>query len=249
MELKAVATDVDRTLTDDNLLMDLDAIRTIRLLEAARIPVILSSGRDATALAALAPYLGTSGTVVAEDGAVVGRFGPSHYHTRVLARPERVREALAALREEFGPDIQVVPVPSRVASVVLTRALDPGPVTHFLREKGLPAQLIDSGLSYELADVDVNKGTGLVEAAASLGIRPEQVAAVGDSPNDIDMFAAAGWSAAVGSASDEVKGAATFVASAPHGQGFCEAVRAVILRFRPELAGLPWPAPEPGEAA
>jgi len=166
---------------------------------------------------------------------------------RVLARPERVKEALAALREEFGPDIQVVPVPSRVASVVLTRALDPGRVRKFLGEKGLPAQLIDSGLSYELADADVNKGTGLVEAALSLGIRPDQIAAVGDSPNDIEMLAAAGWSAAVSNASGEVKASATFVTSASHGQGFCEAVRVAVSRFRPELAGLPWPAPRPRE--
>ncbi len=35
MKLRAIATDIDRTLTDDALVMDLDAIRVIRLLEGA----------------------------------------------------------------------------------------------------------------------------------------------------------------------------------------------------------------------
>ena len=241
MKLRAIATDIDRTLTDDALVMDLDAIRVIRQLEAAGLPVILASGRDIIALGTLAPYLGTSGVVVAEDGAVVGRFGPMSYQTRLLGRPERVQAALTALKEAFGSDVQVVPIPSRLASLVLVRCLDLEAANRFLKESGLAAKLLDSGLSFELADADVDKGTGLVEAAALLGIGVGDVAAIGDSPNDLDMFRVAGWSAAVGNAEAQVKAEATYTCVLPHGQGFVEAVREVVSLFRPDLAGLPWP--------
>ncbi len=243
MKLRAVATDVDRTLTDDALVMDIDAIRTLRVLEGAGIPVVLCSGRDVIALGALAHYLGTSGVVVAEDGALVGRFSASHYQTQLLADPSRARDALEVLRERFGADVQVVPIPSRLASFVLTRGLDREAANALLAERGIRAKVVDSSLSFELADKDVDKGTGLVEAAAMLGIRPEDMIAVGDSPTDLDMFRVAGWGAAVGNSHDEVKAGATYVCERPHGQGFIEAVRRAIELFRPELAGLPWPEP------
>ncbi len=243
MQLRAIATDVDRTLTDETQAIDLDAIRTIRLLERAGVPVILSSGRDIIALGTLAPYLGASGVVVAEDGAIIGRFGTMHYQTRLLARPERAHAAVAALEAEFGADVQVLPVPSRFASLVLTKALDLEAANRFLAERGLGAKVIDSGLSFELADADVDKGTGLIEAAAMLGVRVADIAAIGDSPNDIGMFRVAGWSAAVGNAEAGVKAAATYACRLPYGQGFVEAVRHAVNLFRPDLAALPWPEP------
>ncbi len=244
MDLQAIATDVDRTLTDDDLVLDLEAVRAIRLLEKAGVRVVLCSGRDVVALGALATYLGTSGVVVAEDGAVVGRFGPAHYQVRTLARPERVHQARAVLEEAFGPAVQVVPVPSRLASLVLTRALDAEAANRLLAERCLPARVVDSGLAFELADAGVDKGTGLGEAASMLGVRLAGVAAIGDSPNDLDLFRVAGWSAAVGNAPPDVRSQATYACRLPGGQGFCEAVRHAVRLFRPDLAGLPWPQPE-----
>lgn len=56
----------------------------------------------------------------------------------------------------------------------------------------------------EFADFDAeNKGPWLEAKIASLGLRPDQVAAVGDSPNDCGMFEVAGTSFYVGDASGE----------------------------------------------
>jgi len=247
VRLGAVAADVDRTLTNDDLVLDLDAVRVIRLLEGAGVPVILCSGRDVIALGALAQYLGTSGVIVAEDGAILGRFGPTHYRTRLLARPERVHAALAVLEEAFPSQLEVIQVPSRLASFVLSRVLDRAAANRLLAEKGIKAKVVDSSLTFELADGEVDKGSGLVEAAAMLGVDPADVVAVGDSPTDVDMFRVAGWSAAVANAPPEVKAEADYVCTLPHGQGFVEAVRRAVELFRPDLAGLPWP--EPGQEA
>ena len=60
----------------------------------------------------------------------------------------------------------------------------------------------------EISALGVNKGSGLAKHAAALGISQDQVAAVGDMPNDIPMIRWAGRGAAVANAHDWVKQAA-----------------------------------------
>ncbi len=245
MGFKALATDVDRTLTDDDLLLDLQAVRTIRLLEEAGVRVILLSGRDLATVGSLALYLGACGLVAAEDGALVGSLGGAFgFSLRMMADVGRVRAGLAALKEAFGAKVREYHIPARVASLVLSRELDLAAANDLLARRGVPAKVVDSGLACELCDADVDKGRGLIEAAASLGVDPADVAAVGDNFNDVEMFEAAGWSAAVANAPEDVKARADYVCRHPYGRGFVEAVRRAVELFRPDLAGLPWPDPE-----
>lgn len=58
-----------------------------------------------------------------------------------------------------------------------------------------------------------NKGTALITACDHLGINPEQVIAFGDTDGDLDMFAVAGTSVAMGQASKKVQAAATYITS------------------------------------
>ena len=55
------------------------------------------------------------------------------------------------------------------------------------------------------------KGRALAAACAHLGLRPEEVVAFGDAENDVDMFALAGASVAMGQADAATQAAATFV--------------------------------------
>jgi hydroxymethylpyrimidine pyrophosphatase-like HAD family hydrolase len=72
----------------------------------------------------------------------------------------------------------------------------------------------------------VSKRSGLEHAAALCGCRREEVVAVGDWLNDVEMFAAAGRSFAMGQAPETVKRAATdqLEADAGAGGGVAEAV-------------------------
>jgi hydroxymethylpyrimidine pyrophosphatase-like HAD family hydrolase len=63
-------------------------------------------------------------------------------------------------------------------------------------------------LLLEVSALGVNKGSGLADVAADLGIAQEAVAAVGDMPNDIPMLQWAGRGAAVANAHDWVKAVA-----------------------------------------
>lgn len=63
-----------------------------------------------------------------------------------------------------------------------------------------------------------------------LNIPPEQMATIGDMPNDVLMFRNSGLSIAMGNSSDEVKSQATAVTDSNQNEGFANAVRKFILR-------------------
>jgi hydroxymethylpyrimidine pyrophosphatase-like HAD family hydrolase len=62
-----------------------------------------------------------------------------------------------------------------------------------------------------------------------LGIPLEQIATIGDMPNDVLMFGVGGTSIAMGNASCDVQRAARFVTSSNSDEGFANAVDRFIL--------------------
>lgn len=63
----------------------------------------------------------------------------------------------------------------------------------------------------DLAPVGISKASGLAHVAAELGIDAADALAIGDGRNDLEMFAWAGRSVAMGQAVDEVRAAADHV--------------------------------------
>ncbi len=78
-----------------------------------------------------------------------------------------------------------------------------------------------------------NKGTVVSTLSKLLNIPPEQIATMGDMPNDVLMFRKSGFSIAMGNSSDEVKAQASAVADSNENEGFAKAVRKFILREAP----------------
>lgn len=78
--------------------------------------------------------------------------------------------------------------------------------------------------------VDADKGTALKLVAGKLEIPLAQVLAVGDNPNDVPMFAAAGASVAMGNAPPHVRAAATVVGPSNDEEGVAWAVLQYVLR-------------------
>lgn len=77
----------------------------------------------------------------------------------------------------------------------------------------------------DLAPEGVTKASGLAEVAARLGIDPEQVLAIGDGRNDIDLLRWAGRGVAMGQAPDEVKAAADDVTGTVYEDGAAQEIR------------------------
>jgi Cof subfamily protein (haloacid dehalogenase superfamily) len=77
-----------------------------------------------------------------------------------------------------------------------------------------------------------NKGAVAQYLSKKYGIPAENMATIGDQPNDVLMFAHSGLSIAMGNSSDEVKHAARRVTTSNEDEGFANAVDRFILRTR-----------------
>jgi Cof subfamily protein (haloacid dehalogenase superfamily) len=76
---------------------------------------------------------------------------------------------------------------------------------------------------------DANKGWVCEYLAKIFKITTDQIATIGDMPNDMLMFAKSGLSIAMGNASPEVQAAATHVTSSNEDEGFARGVEEFIL--------------------
>ncbi len=80
------------------------------------------------------------------------------------------------------------------------------------------------GCSLEMASPDASKWKALRWIAEQRGIKPEEIVAIGDEVNDIQMVREAGFGVAVANALDEVKAVADYVTNQPHNLGVEEAI-------------------------
>jgi Cof subfamily protein (haloacid dehalogenase superfamily) len=109
-----------------------------------------------------------------------GDYDPSwRYPVRVepLTRVECVRhDVIKAFARSFAHDVDEL--------LAAAQAIIPADV----------ATITQAGLDYiEICPPDVDKGTGLAVVAQAVGVDPADVLVFGDMPNDLPMFAWAGW--------------------------------------------------------
>jgi len=76
---------------------------------------------------------------------------------------------------------------------------------------------------------DANKGMVVRYDARALGVPPEQIATIGDMPNDVLMFGVGGISIAMGNASPDVQRCARYVTASNEEEGFAHAVDTFVL--------------------
>ncbi len=81
----------------------------------------------------------------------------------------------------------------------------------------------------ELGGATTSKAGALLELEKILGVKAEEMMAIGDSPNDMAMMEIAGMPVAVGNAKPEVKAIAKYVSAANTEDGVAEAVRKFVL--------------------
>jgi len=84
----------------------------------------------------------------------------------------------------------------------------------------------------DITHPQANKGAVVATLSRLMNIRPEQIATIGDMPNDVLMFRKSGFSIAMGNASDDVKAQASAVTDSNENEGFAKAVPEFILRCR-----------------
>ncbi|MCL4520555.1 MAG: Cof-type HAD-IIB family hydrolase [Firmicutes bacterium] len=90
---------------------------------------------------------------------------------------------------------------------------------------GHPVRLFKSQLDYlEMVGEQVGKGRALAEVADRLQLSANQVMAIGDNENDMDMLAWAGLGIAMGQSHDDIKAVSDFVTASVDEGGAAEAM-------------------------
>ncbi|HEY9206799.1 MAG TPA: phosphoglycolate phosphatase [Candidatus Methanoperedens sp.] len=223
MKFKAVAVDVDGTITYSDRSLDCRAVEALRGLEA---PVVIATGNILCFARAVSKLVGTGGIVIAENGGVV-ECGRVEYD---IAYMDKCEEAFRFLNEHFT--LERVDPELRKTEIGLRRNFDVERAKELMRE--FPElEMVDTGFAVHIKSKKINKGTGLRRVAGLMGLDTKDFVAMGDSPNDIELLKASGFGVAVGNANPTLKEVADMVTVEEHGAGVAEAVR--YLKERGEI--------------
>ncbi|ASI98087.1 phosphoglycolate phosphatase [Thermococcus celer] len=229
--VKAISLDIDGTITYPDRRLHEEAMRAIRLAESLGVPVMLVTGNSVPFAEAMAIMIGTSGPVVAEDGGALsikdGRLRKRVYLTTM----DEEWILWSEVKKRYPGAILSFSMPERKAGLVILRTVPVEAVRELIKELGLNLIAVDSGFAIHVKKPWINKGTGIEKACEVLGIKPREVAHVGDGENDLDAFRVVGYRVAVGQAPESLKGEADYVTEKTYGAGGAEGILHVLREF------------------
>lgn len=81
----------------------------------------------------------------------------------------------------------------------------------------------------DVTNKDANKGAVVDYLSRQLGVPADEIATLGDQPNDVLMFRRSGFSIAMGNASDQVKAQASATTDSYNDEGFAKAIERYVL--------------------
>ena len=225
---KAIAVDIDGTITDYNKKLHLEAIQSLRRLEEAGIPIILATGNVRAITYGLWRFIGASGPMVCENGGVV--WHPDWNGPIVRADGERARECATKMAQDIEIDAKGITTNAwRESEWCLFADEDLDAVNNWVSNSIYSdLSVVRTGFAIHLMEPHLSKGEGLKVALEKMGLSPEDVLAVGDAPNDIPMFQLVGHSVAVGGCFDSLAAVAKVISPHPHGDTFAPLVDAIL---------------------
>ena len=204
-DLRAVLTDLDRTLTDADLRVAPHALDAVDRLRACGYRVVLATGRPLDDLQEILPRFDG---VVAENGAIVRAAGIERIDGRGFAA--RARAALGPVGRDVAWRTVVGSAPVGLAPYV----------RELLDDHAIPHALIRNADEVMILPPGVDKGSGAGHVLALLGVLPQAAVGVGDNDNDIALFRACGRGFAVANATRHAMHAADEVLPAGYADGF-----------------------------
>lgn len=228
MKIKALAVDIDGTLTENgNGMVHLGSLSMLRTVERLGLNVIYVTGRSSIEAYVLSVFGGTTRIAVGENGGVVTT---SPYEHKLLADKSHSEKAYEFLKSRID-NVKIKPVFPRMTEVVLERTFDITTAAQILKESNLPVIIVDSKFAYHLNYENINKSAGFKLALDMLDIKPEESIAIGDSETDVPLFDVCGYSIALGNASNDVKASAKHGVNGKDGHGLVEALDYVAYNF------------------
>lgn len=215
--IKAIALDVDGTITDKKRRLCPSAIEAIQNAESRGIPVIIVTGNILAFSKFLSMLLGTTGGLVAENGGVIQCDGQEI----VFGDIKKSQKAYEFVKTMY-PVKKVEYSLERVSEIALYRNISSKLIKKALEDYDV--EIYDSGFAVHITDPTVNKGSSLMKLLQNKDISSEEIMALGDSENDLDFLRVAGVKVAVANADPELKAIADYVTEKPYGNGVKEAM-------------------------
>jgi Cof subfamily protein (haloacid dehalogenase superfamily) len=253
-DIRAVITDLDGTVVDEDKYVSPATVHAATGLAARGTPLIIATARTPNWVTALEPLISSVRVAVCCGGAVgwspttrevlwrdtiptqdidrIIRFTEHHLRDGAIAAYDGAQWRVTAAFATMGPSR-----PGLVETIAAARITEHPvcalSICHLGGQKEqLSALISELGLTMDSAAGDVvdiaphgtDKATGVHRALAGLGLEPAQAIAFGDMPIDLPMFALCGYSVAVANAHPDVVAAATIVARCVHDDGFTRAL-------------------------
>ena len=140
-KIKAIAVDIDGTITDSNRKICISAIEAIRAAEKIGIPTIIVTGNIFFYATATATLIGTTGGIVAENGGVISEVDSEGIEKiKVLGNFQKTAKAFKYLDSEVKKkykDYELKKVDdseSRLSEIAIYRTIDEEILKNILRE-------------------------------------------------------------------------------------------------------------------
>jgi Cof subfamily protein (haloacid dehalogenase superfamily) len=166
------------------------------------------------------------------DGMHLQLYRNDEYYTQARNRFSDLYAALAKTEPVVVPSLRdTFAYSDATKAVVVADPPDAERYARKLREQLASKAYVTRSLPefVEVLDPSVDKGDALAFVAGRLGVRMENVVAIGDSWNDAPLLRAAGFGVAMGSAPDELREIAAAVVGDVAHDGVAEAIDAYVL--------------------
>ncbi len=218
-KVRAIAVDVDGTLTDQSRRVSCAAVEALRRQVDRGITVMLVTGNVLPIAYGLRHYLGFNGPIIAENGGIVSHGDDIQF----LSTKEEPQKAFDQLSRNMKVE-RIFSDRWRETEIAIKPIYDIEKVRKFVR--GFDVKVVPTGWAHHIMHKDTDKSVGLAYVCKNwLRIDLDDVAAIGDSDNDVNMIFSAGYGITLSNGSQKCKERADFVASKPHGEGIVEALR------------------------
>lgn len=210
--IRALALDYDGTIAEHGRVAPATAA-ALRRLSNAGIRLILVSGRRLKNIRAVCDILKLFDAVILENGAV--SWCPRCDLEILLAKPVST-SFLAVIERELAGE------PVFVGKVMIAMPASNAPrLKDLIASSGSDLTVVGCGERVIVLPKGVSKKSGLTHALSQLSMAREDVAAIGDEENDLDLLHGCGLKLAVGNAAPELKAAADMVLPGDGGAGIC----------------------------
>jgi Cof subfamily protein (haloacid dehalogenase superfamily) len=190
----------DMTVIEEHVLPAAAARRAVELILRHGMDVWVYSGQAWLVRDAKAPHVAREQWTVKFPPTVVSDFGPA------LERPFKI--------VGISDDHELVARCEKDAQDALGAAASAARSQPYYLDVTHPA---------------ANKGTVIATLSRLLSIAADEIATIGDMPNDLLMFSRSGLSIAMGNASAEVQAQADFVTDSYNAEGFAKAMERFVL--------------------